>query len=199
MKHSKLVQKAAVAAALLAGLSFIASAHAKAGATDPIPGTSNSKTTTTTSTSTGGGGGGGGGGKTTTTVVVSPTPAPTPAPTPVTNPAPFVTATLTFTAVTPVNGVAPLCTGSYHIDPYYPTLSLMTVNVETSAVNAPDGTALFVNINGNSGMIYPFTSNVISTIGGYGLCTYSAYVTPGTVITSVTITDASGNVIASGK
>jgi hypothetical protein len=191
MKLSKLLPHAA---ALLATLAFVANAHAKAGATDPIPGTSNSKTTTTT-TGGSGGGGGGGGGKSSTTVVVSPTPAPTP----VTNPAPFVTATLAFSAVSPVNGVDPVCTGSYHIDPYYPTLSLMTVNVEVSSVNAPDGTALFVNINGTGGTLYPFTSNAIFTIGGYGLATYSAYVTPGTVITSVTITDGNFNVIASGK
>ena len=191
MKLSKIVQILSVSTSLLAALACATSAHAKAGATDPIPGTSNSNS----STSTGGGGGGGGGGgkKTTTVVTVTPTPTPPPAP------APFVTKTLAFTAVSQVNGVDPVCTGSYHIDPYYPTLSLMTVNVETSSVSAPDGTLLYVKINGTGGTIYPFTSNSIYVIGGYGLSTYSAYVTPGTVITSVTICDAFGNVIASGN
>ena len=182
MKLSKLIQNISVAASLVAALACATNAHAKAGATDAIPGTSNSNSSTST----------GGGGKKTTTVVTV-TPAPTPAP------APFVTKTLAFSAVSPVNGVNPVCTGGYHIDPYYPTLSLMTVNVETSSVNAPDGTLLYVNINGSGGTLYPFTSNAIYVIGGYGLSTYSAYVTPGTVITSVTICDASGNVIASGN
>jgi hypothetical protein len=187
MKLSKITQILSFSASFVAALACATSAHAKAGATDPIPGTSNSNSSTST------GGGGGGGKKTTTVVTVTPTPTPPPAP------APFVTKTLAFTAVSQVNGVDPLCTGSYHIDPYYPTLSLMTVNVETSSVSAPDGTLLYVKINGTGGTIYPFTSNSIYVIGGYGLSTYSAYVTPGTVITSVTICDAAGKVIASGN
>ena len=187
MKLSKIINNLTVSASLVAALACTTNVHAKAGATDPIPGTSNSNSSTST-----GGGGGGGGKKTTTVVTVTPTPTPTPAP------APFVTKTLTFSAVSQVNGSDPVCTGGYHIDPYYPTLSLMTVNIETSSVNAPDGTLLYVKINGTGGTLYPFTSNAIYVIGGYGLSTHSAYVTPGTVITSVTICDASGNVIASG-
>ena len=154
------------------------SAHARQGATDPIPGTSKGATNS-------------GGGKSSTPPAVVLPPAP-PA-------APFVNQTLAFTAVSPVNGVDPVCTGGYHIDPYYPTLSLMTVSVETSTVNAPDGTPLYVSVTGTGGTLYPFTSNVISTIGGYGLVSYSVYVTPGTVITAVNLSDASGKVIASGK
>ena len=168
---------------VVASLALAVTGYAKQGATDPIPGTSKGATNT---------GGGGGGGKS-STPVVSPIVLP-PAP----PPAPFVTQTLTFTPVAQVNGVDPVCTGGYHIDPYYPTLSLMTVNVETTSVNAPDGTALYVNITGTGGTLYPFTPNVIAIVGQSGLCTYSVYITPGTVITSVTITDVSGRVIATG-
>jgi hypothetical protein len=178
--------------ALLLAAFAVTSVQAKQGATDPIPGTS--KGTISTGGGSGGGGGGGGGGgstttTTTTTVVLPPAPPP----------APFVPVTLTFTPVTQVNGTDPVCTGSYHIDPYYPTLSLMTVNVETSSVNAPDGTVLYVSVKGTGGTLYPFTSNMIYLIGGYGLSTYSVYITPGTTITSVDISDASGQVIATGK
>ena len=174
-------------ATIVASLAIVSSSQAKQGATDPIPGTSKG------ATNTGGGGGGGGGGGKSSTPVASPIVLP-PAP----PPAPFVTQTLTFTPVAQVNGVDPVCTGGYHIDPYYPTLSLMTVNVETTSVNAPDGTALYVNITGTGGTLYPFTPNVIAIVGQSGLCTYSVYITPGTVITSVTITDVSGRVIATG-
>lgn len=185
MKLSKIINNLTVSATLVAALACTTNIHAKAGATDPIPGTSNSNASTST---------GGGGKKTTTVVTVTSTPTPTPPATP----APFVTKTLAFSAVSQVNGSDPVCTGGYHIDPYYPTLSLMTVNIETSSVNAPDGTLLYVKFNGTGGTLYPFTSNAIYVIGGYGLSTHSAYVTPGTVITSVTICDAGGNVIASG-
>lgn len=184
----------------------VATAHARQGATDPIPGTSNG-TVNSGGGGTGGGGTGGGGtdsggsskinnaviSSTTTTTTTTTTILPPPPP-----PAPFVVQPLTFTPVSPINGVVPVCTGDYHIDPYYPTLSLMTVNVETSSVNAPDGTALYVDVTGTGGTLYPFTSNVISVSGGVGLCSYSVYVTPGTVITSVKISDASGHVIATG-
>jgi hypothetical protein len=114
-------------------------------------------------------------------------------------PAPFVAVPLTFTPVAQINKVDPVCTGDYHIDPYYPTLSLMTVNVETSSVNAPDGTNLYVSVTGTGGTLYPFTSNVISVTGGVGLVSYNVYVTPGTVITGVAISDVSGHVIATGR
>jgi hypothetical protein len=174
--------------ALLLAAFAMTSVYAKQGATDPIPGTS--KGTVNSGGGSGGGGGGGGSTTTTTTTIVLP-PAPPPAP--------FVPVTLTFSPVSQVNGVDPVCTGSYHIDPYYPTLSLMTVNVETSSVNAPDGTVLYVSVKGTGGTLYPFTSNTIYLLGGYGLSTYSVYITPGTTITSVDITDASGQIIASGK
>jgi hypothetical protein len=170
-------------ATLVATLAIVTNSQAKQGATDPIPGTSKGATNS---------GGGGGGGKSST-----PAPAPVVLP-PAPPPAPFVTQTLTFTPVGQVNGVDAVCTGGYHIDPYYPTLSLMTVNVETTSVNAPDGTALYVSVSGTGGTLYPFTPNVIAIAGQSGLCTYSVYVTPGTVITAVTISDASGRVIATG-
>ena len=171
--------------AVIACFCVVTAAHARQAATDPIPGTSKAAVKS---------GGVGGGGKS-STVVAAPAPVVLPPAPPV---APFVAQTLAFTAVSPVNGVNPVCTGSYHIDPYYPTLSLMTVNVETSSVNAPDGTVLHVSVTGTGGTLYPFTADVIYTVGGYGLSTYSVYVTPGTVITGVLISDASGNVIAKG-
>lgn len=178
---------ATLALATLASIALVSTAAAKQGATDPIPGTSKG------GVSTGGGGGGGGGGK-------SSTPTPTPVtPTPVVNPVPFVAKTITFSTVNQVGGQTPVCTGDYHIDPYYPTLSLMTVNVETTAVNLPDGSQLSVNVSGTGGTLYPFTSNIITLNGGLGLCTYSVYVTPGTTITSITISDSAGNVVASGN
>ena len=187
----KTFSKASSVLSLLLIAAFaVSNAHAKQGATDPIPGTSKG----TVSTGGGAGGGGGGGGKpTAVTVVSSPVVLP-PAP----PPAPFVASVLAFTPVSQVNGVDPVCSGDYHIDPYYPTLSLMTVNVDATSVNAPDGTTLFVSVTGTGGILYPFTSNVINITGGIGLCTYSVYVTPGTVITGVNITDATGRVIATG-
>ena len=74
----------------------------------------------------------------------------------------------------------------------------MTVNVETTSVNAPDGTTLYVSVTGTGGTLYPFTSNIITINSQLGLCTYSVYITPGTVITSVTVSDVSGRVIATG-
>ena len=184
MKSSLKIQSL-LAAAILIALALSPSLQARQGATDPIPGTSKGAVNT--------GGGGGGGGKSS-----APTPTPIVLP-PAPPPSSFVAQTLTFTPVSPVNGVDPVCTGDYHIDPYYPTLSLVTVNVETTSVNLPDGSAIYVAINGTGGTIYPFTSNIIFITGQLGLTTYSAYITPGTVITSVTISDATGRVIASGR
>ncbi len=162
---------------------FAGHALAKQGSTDPLA-TSNGATNS----------GGTNSGKINNTVVSSSIPNTT-----TTNTQPFVTATLAFSSVAPVNGSNPVCSGDYHIDPYYSTLSLATVNVDMTGVSAPDGTAFHVNVYGSGGTLYPFTSNALFTSGGIGLCSYSLYVTPGTVITSVDICDASGQVIATGK
>jgi len=174
--------------ALLLLASGLQSTFAKGGATDPIPGTSKSGLNS-------GGTNSGGGGKsssTTTTTTTTTTPAPA-----VTQP--IISAPLNFTAAAQVNGVIPQCSGSYHIDPYYPTLSLLTVNVQTSSVNVPDGTMLYVTVNGTGGTLYPFTSNAIVIAGQSGSCSHSEYITPGTTITSVVISDASGAVISAGN
>lgn len=183
MKSSKLAR---LALALLASAFFAVAAQAKQGTTDPVPGTSNGAANTKSA-------GSAGGGKKST---VTPTPVVLP---PAPPPAPFVAVPLSFTSVGTVNGTNPVCTGDYHIDPYYPTLSLMTVNVEATSVNAPDGTLLYVSVTGTGGTLYPFTSNVIYVAGQTGLCTYSVYVTPGTVITGVQISDSTGRVIATGR
>jgi hypothetical protein len=139
--------------------------------------------------STGGAGGGGGGGKGGTT---STTPAPKPAPTPI------LIAPLTFIAQPDAAGNVPLCTGSYQIDPYYPTLSLLTLNVSASSVNVPDGTSLYVIVN-LVGYGYLATSNIIPVTSQTGSLRISGYVALGTTIQSVVITDASGTVIAIGN
>ncbi len=177
--------QALLALALLGGaLALPQAALASRGATDPIPGTSNGGVKS---------GGGKSGGSTT------PAPAPTPAPTPAPAPQPILVAPLTFTANATLNGIAPYCTGAYRVDPYYPTLSLLTVSVNVTAAAVLDGTVLFVNVNGIGGTLYPFTSNQILIAGQAGTCAYSEYVTPGTVIQSVVITDAAGNVLLTGN
>jgi hypothetical protein len=183
----------AITGAILCG-SFITTQQSQAsgGATDPIPGTSKS------SIKSGGGGGGGGTSTNSNKPKVGTTiPAPAPAPAPATQP--IVSATLTFTAAAQVNGVVPQYSGNYQIDPYYPTLSLMTVNVQASYVNVPDNTVLYIAATGVGGTVYPFTNYPIVINGGAGSGSCSAYVTPGTTLQGVVITDASGNVIATGN
>lgn len=174
---------AAIIAAILYGLlTSPESLLAKGGATDPIPGASNSGVKS----------GGGGGGKA--------APAPAPAPAPAAAPTqPLVVAPLTFTAAASVNGVIPQCTGSYRIDPYYPTLSLMTIYATPTSVNVPDGTYLYITVNLAGGTGYPFTSNAIYIAGQAGSATFNEYVTPGATITSVVITDVSGAIVFAGN
>lgn len=162
----------------------VGTAVAKRGATDPIPGTSKGTTNS-------GGGTGGGGGKSSTTVVTLP-------PIPSTPVQPIVTATLTFSSGIALAAGAPSATGSYRVDPYYPTLSLLTVTVDCSA-GVPNNTPLYLNVTGAGGTLYPFTSNVMNMVGGHGTCTYSVYVTPGTTLTGVVISDAAGIPYLSGK
>jgi hypothetical protein len=133
----------------------------------------------------GSGGGGGGGGKTTTT---SPAPAPQP----------IVSAPLTFVSVPDASGNVPVCTGSYRIDPYYTTLSLLTVSVQCQSLNLPDGTPLYVTVN-VVGYAYPATSNLMLVTTNTSSLTLSGYITPGSTIQSVSITDALGDVIALGQ
>lgn len=167
--------------------------QAKNGATDPIPGTSNGATNSGGG-GTGGGGSGGGSNsnKPNNTVVSTTLPATT-------TPQQVVTGTLNFTAAASVNDVIPVCTGSYRIDPYYSTLSLMTVSVQGSSVHLPDGTQLQVTVNTTGGTAYPYTTNLITLTAGSGSCTLSQYVTPGTTITSVVVSDLSGTVISAGN
>ena len=185
LNRSQLVRAALAATYLCAAVTSSSALLAKGGATDPIPGTSKS------GLNSGGGGGGKKGGS------VTPTPVPTPTPAPA--PQPIVVAPLTFTANTTLNGIAPYCTGSYRVDPYYPTLSLMTVSVNVSLAAVPDGTVLLVNVNGTGGTLYPFTSNQILVTAQSGSCSYSEYLTPGTTIQSVVITDLAGKVILTGN
>lgn len=156
-------------------------AQAKNGATDPIPGTSKGATNT---------GGGGGGKKSTTSVTLPPIPT-----TPI---QPLVTGTLTF-AASSYNGSVPTCGGTYRIDPYYPTLSLITVDVSVSSLSTPDGSPLFIVVNGAGGTFYPFLGGSMSVNGGAATGTSQIYCTPGSSITSVSIVDLNGTVVATGN
>jgi hypothetical protein len=159
-------------------------------------------TDTTTSTASGGGGsttsGGGSttsGGGTTSGGVNSNKPGTgtvAPAPTPI------VSSNLTFSASGPINGVTPVGAGSYRIDPYYPTLSLMTVQVQASSVDFVDGSFLYVSVL-TSNNLYGNSGGSISLLGGAGACTISAYVSPGTTILGVVISDVFGNPILVGN
>ena len=174
-----------ITALLVASLAFVSSSQAKSGVTDVVPLPSNKPAA---------GGSGGGGSRSSATTPATPGVTLPPAP----PPAPFVAKVLAFTKVSQLNGVDPVCSGDYHIDPYYPTLSLMTVNVDVTSANVPNGTALYVKVSGTGGTLYQFTPNVMTVNGQTGLCSTSFYITPGTVITSIDVSDAAGIVIASG-
>ncbi|MFM2293798.1 MAG: hypothetical protein RLZZ350_211 [Verrucomicrobiota bacterium] len=169
-------------ATLCAALTQINSAQAKAGATDVIPGTSKS------GVATGGTAKGGGSRSTTPTTPTTPT-------VPVA-PAPIVTATLAFTSS---GAAAGNCNGSYRIDPYYPTLSLLTVTVSVDSMNVSDNSALSVNVVTAGGTAYPFTSNAINVVAGAGTVSYSIYVTPGTSVAGVVVKDAFGVIDFAGN
>ena len=154
--------------------SFIAeqSVLAKAGATDPIPGTSKSGVKS-------------GGGKTTT-----PTPTPTPAPTPV-----ITSGTLTFAASSGGS-----CSGDFSILPYYPTLLDLVVNVNVSSLNVPDGTVLYVNAVGAAGgVVYPYITAPMVVSGGACSSSQHYFIYTGTALAGVTISDANGNVVFAGN
>jgi hypothetical protein len=187
-KHMKLIlpYQKLLACLTLSGLFLSTVAQAKTGATDPIPGTSKGAVKTGGST-----GGGGGGGKTTTTPVTLP-------PIPSTPVQPLVTGTLALTASS-YNGSTPTCSGTYRIDPYYPTLSLITVDVSVSSLSTPDGSPLFIVVNGAGGTFYPFLGGSMSVTGGSATGTSQIYCTPGSTITSVSIVDLTGTVVATGK
>lgn len=179
MKTSK-ISVLLLVATLCAAL--VQTSEARQGATDPIPGTSNGGTST-------GGGGKGGGGKGGST-----TPAPAPAPAPA--PQPIIVAPLAFASS---GAIAGNCTGSYRIDPYYPTLSLMTVTVSVDSSDLADYSNLYVEVATSGGTAYPFTSNVISVLAGAGTVSYSIYVTPGTSVAGVVVHDAAGVVDFAGN
>jgi hypothetical protein len=179
---------AAITGAILCG-GFITTQNLQAsgGATDPIPGTSKSGVNSGGTNSGGGDGTSSNSNKTNNTITSTST--PTTQTSTVTQP--IISAPLTFDS--------PEYTGNYRVDPYYPTLSLMTVNVQANAINVPDNTVLYIAATGSGGTVYPFTNNPIVITGGAGSGSCSAYVTPGTTLRGVVITDASGNVLATGN
>jgi len=172
---------ALITAVILTGIATD-SAFAKQGATDPIPGTSKGTVST--------GGGGGGGGKTSTVTTLPPIPS-----TPI---QPVATGTINFVSARSLSSTPASATGTYRIDPYYPTLSLLTVTV-TCNISVPDGTQVFMNVFSNNGTLYPFTSNAITITGGQGTGSYSVYVTPGTILAGVTVCDNLGQAYLTGQ
>ncbi len=164
-----------LAATVCVALTVANHASAKQGATDPIPGTSKGGTST------------GGGGKSTT-------PPPTTTPTPPVQP--IITAPLTFSSSGAISGN---CNGSYRIDPYYPTLSLMTVTVSVDSLNLSDNSVIYVEAVTAGGTVYPFTSNGILVTAGAGTVSYSLYVTPGTTLAGVVVHDAAGVIDFAGN
>ena len=106
---------------------------------------------------------------------------------------------ITFAASGLVNGVLPVCTGNFVIDPYYPALLDMTVNVDVSSMNVPDGTVLYISVVGTGGTLYPYTSNAITIIGGSGICTEKVFVTLGAGLAGVVISDSFGNPVFAGN
>ena len=183
----------------IVGISLMLSlqSHASQGATDPIPGTSKGTvksgggTTTVVATPAKGGGKAGGG-----TAVVSPPTVVLP-PIPTTPIQPLVTGTLAMTGSL-YNGTTVQCTGTYRIDPYYPTLSLATVDLSLSSVSGSDGAPMFVTV-GIAGTAYPFLGGSFVIVGTGGTAHTQVYVSPGSTITGVTVMDLTGNIVASGK
>ncbi len=162
---------ALIAVTLACGFITEQSVLAKAGATDPIPGTSKS------GVKSGGGG------------VKSPTPAPTPA-------LPAVSSgTLTFSS-----SASGSCTGDYNILPYYPTLLDLVVNVNVSSLNVPDGTVLYVNAVGTAGgVVYPYITAPMIVSGGACSSSQHYFIYLGTGVAGVTVTDATGTIIFAGN
>jgi hypothetical protein len=98
-----------------------------------------------------------------------------------------------------VNGIVPVCTGDYRVDPYYPTLLDMTVNVSVHSLDVLDGTVLYVSVVGGSGTLYPYTSNAIVIVGGAGVCSEHVFVTTDATLAGVVVTDDLGNVVFTGN
>jgi hypothetical protein len=92
-----------------------------------------------------------------------------------------------------------VCAGDFQIDPYYPTLLDMTVNVHVSSMNVPDGTVLYINVVGTGGTLYPYTSNAILVTAGAGSCSEKVFVTLGAGLAGVVVTDASGAIVFAGN
>ncbi len=170
---------AAIAAAVISA-SFALPHDAFAGgkATDPAGAPSTGGAGGGGGTSTGGGGGG----------KVAPKPALPP----------ILTAPLTFTSPVTINGVLPQATGSYRIDPYYPTLSLLTLNLSASSINDPDGSVFYVTVT-TANSYYGISATTFTITGGVGAATAVGYVLPGATVSSVTVTDILGQVILTGQ
>lgn len=73
----------------------------------------------------------------------------------------------------------------------------MTVDVSASNINEPDGTYCLVSVTTNS--YYGGSSSYFALAFGGGGVSIPIYVVPGSVVTSVTISDASGTPILTGN
>lgn len=112
------------------------------------------------------------------------------------NMTPTSATTLVFTQPTAINGVVPVCAGTYSISPYYPTLYLLTAHVGVSSMNVPDGSLLSVKVNTTAGTIL---SGYITVTAQTGTVLLSSFCTPSTLLQNVTISDSLGNVISTGQ
>ena len=75
----------------------------------------------------------------------------------------------------------------------------MTVDLSASNVSVPDNSTFVVTVSTAGGTAYPFAGTSFLILGGSGACSTQIYVTPGTTITGVTVTDILGTVIFTGK
>jgi hypothetical protein len=83
------------------------------------------------------------------------------------------------------------------VDPYYPTLSFLTVDLSCSNLDESDGSICLVYVTTNS--IYGGASGSFYVAAGTGSATINAYVSLGSVVTGVTVTDLYGQTILTGN
>lgn len=110
---------------------------------------------------------------------------------------------LVFNYALPINGRAPVCSGTASISTYVTTLN---ISLKVSSCDLPDGTPLTVVVDAvdyYSGQPWPttFAGSVVLTSRRGSLTTSSRYVTsPGGVpiITAVTLLAPDGTVVLSG-
>jgi len=105
---------------------------------------------------------------------------------------------LTCTSPVTIGGVVPHGVCTYNVDPYYPTLSFMTLHLDCDSINDNDGSYYYVLIT-TANNIYTVPTSSFAITSGAGSCVISAYVQPGATVTGITVMDINGQVILSGN